>query len=61
MIIAIDLADCSTRGDYLTIRRERMDQSLQGHDGKVKPSDFPRYFPRLVHEPVGVHRYKPEL
>jgi hypothetical protein len=25
------------------------------------PSDFPRYCPRFIHEPVGVHRYKPEL
>jgi hypothetical protein len=25
------------------------------------PSDFPRYCPRFFYEPVGVHRYKPEL
>ena len=38
---------------------EEANQSLQGHDGNA--SDFPRYYPRFVHEPVGVHRYKPEL
>ena len=50
----------STSGDYLTILLSWMDQSLRGHDALIS-SDFPRYCPRLVHEPIGVHRYKPEL
>jgi hypothetical protein len=61
MIGALDLTDNSASGGYLTIPPRAEWISRYRVTTVLSPSDFPRYCPWLVHEPVGVHRYKPEL
>jgi len=60
MIAAIDLVESRPAAAISPSLGCGMDQSLRGHDVLIT-SDFPRYCPRLIHEPVGVNRYKPEL
>ncbi len=59
MIAAVYLADGTASEGYLTICDCRWISRYRVMT--LDASDFPRYCPRLVHEPVGVHRYKPEL